>query len=323
MKYWWVNQNQTYKYEVPGGYLWSPKVTKSGAKNRYYDSMTQVSPGDVVFSFSEANIKAIGIIQSYAETRDKPLEFGETGDYWNTNGWYVEVVFKELPSNQQITPKNDLEKIQKLIDYPTSPLIKKTGYGKQNVYLTDVTAPLANYLESEIGISLASLQETLFDAEKEVKKSENAILNDTSLTETEKTQLIKSRRGQGLFKRNVSNINPNCFFTGITDGNFLRASHIKPWSESNNTERLDGHNGILLVPHIDHLFDGGFITFTDEGALIVSSDVPTEIIDSYHLLEQRTPRQFTEQQKVYMQHHRLHVFQKRQKNKKISTTLED
>ncbi len=50
----------------------------------------------------------------------------------------------------------------------------------------------------------------------------------------------------------------------------LRASHIKPWRDSSNQERLDGENGFLLTPSIDHLFDRGFISFEDSGRLLIS-----------------------------------------------------
>ena len=72
MRYWWVNQNQTYKYEVPGGFLWSPKTRADGARNPFYETMPKVRQGDIVFSFSETFIKAIGIVQSVAETSPKP-----------------------------------------------------------------------------------------------------------------------------------------------------------------------------------------------------------------------------------------------------------
>jgi putative restriction endonuclease len=48
MRYWWVNQNQTYRQEVEGGYLWSPKRSASGARNPFYESMREVSPGDLI-----------------------------------------------------------------------------------------------------------------------------------------------------------------------------------------------------------------------------------------------------------------------------------
>ena len=66
MRYWWVNQNQTYRHEVAGGYLWSPKRNANGARNPFYESMREAAPGDLIFSFTDTRILAIGIVQSYA-----------------------------------------------------------------------------------------------------------------------------------------------------------------------------------------------------------------------------------------------------------------
>src|SRR5688572_11250424 len=49
MRYWWVNQNQTYRAEVRGSFMWSPKQNANGARNQFYENMREVSPGDVVF----------------------------------------------------------------------------------------------------------------------------------------------------------------------------------------------------------------------------------------------------------------------------------
>jgi len=37
MRYWRVNQKPTYRHEVPGGYLSSPKRKANGARNPFYD----------------------------------------------------------------------------------------------------------------------------------------------------------------------------------------------------------------------------------------------------------------------------------------------
>jgi hypothetical protein len=81
MRYWWVNQNQTFRHEIAGGYLWSPKRNANGARNPFYESMREVSPGDLVFSFVDTRIAAIGVAQSYCSESPKPLEFGKAGDY--------------------------------------------------------------------------------------------------------------------------------------------------------------------------------------------------------------------------------------------------
>lgn len=94
------------------------------------------------------------------------------------------------------------------------------------------------------------------------------ILDTKALAETTRNALIKARIGQGLFRRNLSRFENRCRITGVTYQAHLFASHIKPWRESTNEERLNGENGLLLTPSIDHLFDRGFISFEDNGELL-------------------------------------------------------
>jgi putative restriction endonuclease len=68
----------------------------------------------------------------------------------------------------------------------------------------------------------------------------------------------------------VSQIESRCRITGVQNPVHLVASHCKPWRDSSNEERLNGENGLLLTPTIDHLFDRGFIGFEDNGRLIIS-----------------------------------------------------
>ena len=96
MRYWWVNQNQTHRQEVGGGYLWSPKRNANGGRNPFYESMREVAPGDVILSFVDTRIIAIGIAQSYCFESPKPVEFGSTGQNWENVGWKVLVAFTPL-----------------------------------------------------------------------------------------------------------------------------------------------------------------------------------------------------------------------------------
>ena len=91
-----MNQNQTYRHEVQGGYLWSPKRNANGVRNPFYESMREVAPGDLIFSFVDTRILAIGIAQSYSWENPKPLEFGNAGQNWENIGWKVKVNFTEL-----------------------------------------------------------------------------------------------------------------------------------------------------------------------------------------------------------------------------------
>ena len=65
-------------------------------------------------------------------------------------------------------------------------------------------------------------------------------------------------------------IESRCRITLVENPVHLVASHCKPWRDSTNEERLNGENGLLLTPSIDHLFDRGFIGFEDSGKLIIS-----------------------------------------------------
>ena len=60
------------------GYLCSPKRNANGARNPFYESMREVSPGDLIFSFV-TRIVAIGIATSYCVESPKPTEFGAAG----------------------------------------------------------------------------------------------------------------------------------------------------------------------------------------------------------------------------------------------------
>lgn len=93
-----------------------------------------------------------------------------------------------------------------------------------------------------------------------------------SLTETVKEQVVKARRGQGAFRKAVMAREKSCRVTGLANPDLLIASHIKPWRDCETAdERLSGANGLMLSPNADRLFDQHLITFTDDGALIISS----------------------------------------------------
>ena len=72
MRSWWVNQNQTFPQETAGGYLWSPKRSKSSARNPFYELMRKVAPGDLILLFEGMRIRAIGVARSFAYECPKP-----------------------------------------------------------------------------------------------------------------------------------------------------------------------------------------------------------------------------------------------------------
>ncbi len=138
---------------------------------------------------------------------------------------------------------------------------------------------------------------------------ESNIQADQRLDETERRALLLARRGQGLFRANVSTIERACRVTKVERREHLIASHIKPWRDSSNDERLSSENGLLLTPTIDHLFDKGFISFEGGGDLIISP-----VADPTSLQRMGLPTEhrvkvgpFSEGQRKFLDYHRDNI----------------
>jgi HNH endonuclease len=138
---------------------------------------------------------------------------------------------------------------------------------------------------------------------------ERAILDQADLSRTVKEALILARRGQGIFRDNVLRVEPRCRVTGIGDPNYLIASHIKPWSECSNEERLTENNGLMLAPHVDHLFDRGYISFTDNGNLLVSPRCAAGILTTWGISPTMNVGPFRTAQQEFLAYHRRHCLQ--------------
>lgn len=214
MRYWWVNQNQTYHHEVRGGYLWSPKRNVNQARNPYYDFMREVAPGDVVFSFAGTVIRAIGIAASHTYESPKPLEFGQAGAYWDKIGWRVDVRFSEL--RLPLKPSHHMSVLAPLLPSRYAPL-RPNGNGLQNMYLTRLPEHLAAALIDLLGAEARDLvlgfrvaEEALLATGVGLVEWEEHELGqvqaDTTLPPTERQAIVLARRGQGLFKTRVMSL---------------------------------------------------------------------------------------------------------------------
>ena len=133
-------------------------------------------------------------------------------------------------------------------------------------------------------------------------------MGKTDIPEYTKSQLVKARIGQGLFRNNVRLNEQACRITGVTQLHHLRASHIKPWRDSTNEEKLHGCNGLLLAPHVDHLFDRGYVSFEDDGGLMVSPVLEVGVLDRWSIEVPRNVGSFNSDQRWFLEHHRSKVF---------------
>ena len=324
-RYWWVNQNQTFKQEFEGGYLWSPQRKKDGSLNPFYENMREVKPGDMIFSFCGAVIRAIGIACSSAYPSPKPAEFASAGREaanWNQIGWRVDVCYLDLQN--RISPKRHIELLRPLLPARYSPL-QQSGRGNQGVYLAAIPDALAAMLIELIGDEAREIDVSHHLHSKCDPRNEDAasvlvaweehqireIQSDIAIGDTERQALVLARRGQGRFRNNVMQLEKGCRVTGVAHPEHLRASHIKPWRNcSDAQERLAGCNGLMLTPNIDHLFDRGFVSFENSGEILVSEVVDPESVRRMGIdpARQRSVGRFNSDQCGFLEYHRDRIF---------------
>lgn len=309
MNFWWVNHKQTHSAEIKGGYLWSPKTNSNGAKNQTYENLTKTSPGDIVFSYAHAKIMAVGVVSETCKEEPKPDEFGKAGETWADTGWYVPITWELLDT--PVSPKQNIEKINHLLPEKNSP-IQRSGNGNQSCYLASISSELAATLEFLLIEASNEIHGLIDDISEDVICDQIAkkLTADKTLEKTEKEQVVKARRGQGLFRINVEKQEAACRLTKVKAKEMLIASHIKPWRVCTNLERLDGNNGLLLSPHIDKLFDRGWISFTNSGDILVSSEDIIRLGKQWGLNLDMNVGKFSEEQCSYLDFHRNNVFRK-------------
>lgn len=141
------------------------------------------------------------------------------------------------------------------------------------------------------------------DGDEQAQRDCLIIQQDKSIEDTVREQLIAARLGQGTFRKNCLILYPACPVTGTTFAPLLRASHIKPWAAcENGNERLDPYNGIILAAHIDILFDQGWISFENDGRLLISNELDISVKGQFLLPEKI--KTFSVESYCYLEWHR-------------------
>lgn len=167
--------------------------------------------------------------------------------------------------------------------------------------ISDIASGLKRFLEYVQSDYKRKLNDSILKTEQEIK-------DDVSLSSTEKSSIIKSRIGQGIFRQKLIDYWQGCAVTECKNIPLLMASHIKPWRDSDNFQRLDVYNGLLLTPNLDKLFDKGYITFSKTGRMICSEFLPKEdrilfgVNSNSHLIS------VTDNHLPYLKYHRENCF---------------
>jgi hypothetical protein len=128
--------------------------------------------------------------------------------------------------------------------------------------------------------------------------SSNAQNGTTRLTEQ------KQRIGQDDFRDKLINYWGECAVTGLKETKLLKASHIKPWSDSSDEERLDVYNGLLLSANLDAAFDAGLISFDNQGRIMISSRFSAKEAQLAGIESIMQLKKIERQHKAYLVYHR-------------------
>jgi hypothetical protein len=192
-----------------------------------------------------------------------------------------------------------------------------TGTGNQKAYLAEVGRDAVRVVLSAANLNLEEYERTspsvtIDDFRTRAEDAlEHEMQSDLTLDQTIRDQLTRARRGQGLFRRRVMSLESVCRVTGINNPTLLVASHVKPWRSCQTAdERLDGHNGLMLAPHADFLFDRGLLSFADDGHALFSpklSEADGIRMGLFHS-QRPPPRPFQSSTKSYLDHHRRVIF---------------
>lgn len=233
------------------------------------DELPEYGPfnGGAIYSARPIKLVTGDIIQVVSGSATKPKQYYYHGAY---------VYSHEVESDKPKRKKYLINSFQ-----PLSPPIEVTRDSLPeghtfNTFIGSLTTSLGVVPEIYLELYRSLIESSGQYKAKLDSDIEGIVGSDGSGVRTSISREVLCRLGQGKFKKNVEQVwgSSKCALTGIDLPALLIASHIKPWAQCNDDERLNGCNGILLASHIDKLFDNFIITFREVGNQFVLEGSP-------------------------------------------------
>ena len=281
VRYWWIDHEHSHRHDIAGGYLWTPAGSSSRVHDLYSDAFRGAAPGDAILSVaSGGRIGHVGRVAGRARG-----ESGPGGD-----GWWLPVDWTRL------------ERPQAAADPPGPNLAELPADLFHRILHAGGAADWPPALPDDPDPD---------DPDHAAHVAASRLVYASALDASVRDQLIRARRGQGLFRFRVFQLERACRLTGIARPDLLIASHVKPWRLCETThERLDGANGLLLTPHVDRLFERGLIAFSGAGAVLRSPALAADDLARLGLGDAcaRNVGAFSERKRLYLEGHREVVF---------------
>lgn len=298
-RFWFVNTDMQSFYEFPrapgddspfahwldaGRLFVTPRPEKP---SKYNANLVSMLPGDPVFAYEDqVGFVALGWVRDPKELQDSS---GGTALY-----------------------PNPAEMVRSLgVDWDTSvtrtmrEVSARTRVPQHALQACNPGTPLHDLMTEMLQEAYRRRQE---DAQVQETEALKRVTADPKYDSVTRVQLIRARVGQGRFRDGVLAREPACRVTGIRHPRHLVASHIKPWAVCDDGEHLDDANGLTLAPHVDHLFDTGLISFTDDGQLLAAPALDPEVLSAWHIDGSTNIGKFAPDQARYLAYHRLYVF---------------
>lgn len=185
------------------------------------------------------------------------------------------------------------------------------SWGNYTVYvglIGELKALLAETLLTEVTLLDAHSFAWILARQMEKESKLADVQEYLNLSATERDSIVKARIGQGMFRQSLIDYWKKCAVTGCTEAPLLRASHIKPWAKASLAERLSLYNGLLLSPTLDACFDSGFVSFDDEGNILISTRLSKENAQALSIHSEMQLQKIEPEHKTYLAYHRENIY---------------
>lgn len=296
------HNGDSYKYSS------NENFSKDSNLEKIYQLIGQRS--DVLINDSKSWLKQLGSAKNYVTTPDlNQWTFGKSvnieNGYFNDGGVAKQWLYSQGFVNILDTEDQELKQF----------VITKFKEWASAIKLVDITQKFENDQTKDNRFELLVHQSVIENIQKSnlLNDSNDDIDDGEGLKGKEAYYLRKHRINQEEFRKRLIKYWKKCCVTGIDDPNFLIASHIKPWSECNDEEKLAVENGLLLAAPIDFLFDNYYLTFEDDGTATISS-LAQKVYRHFTSIENiRIDRPLNSKQQEFMKYHREN-FHKRNSN---------